>query len=483
MKRLLLLSLIVTACAPAATRAPAAPRTLASVADSVIRTPPLDRTHWGILVVDAATGRELYRHDARAHYIPASNTKLVVTAVALGTLGPEYRYRTPVRAHGMSGDSVQAIVVHGTGDPTLSARFHRQPLAAIDSVARAIAATGIRAAQRLVIDVSAFEDERINGSWEVGDLPWSYAPPTSAFGIEEGTFRIVVQPGPGVGAPAVIRVLDTDAQPVSASILTDTAGARTRLTIDYMQRTDTVFITGHIAVDAAADTSTLAVTRPEQYAAHVLREALARRGVSIAGIEIVDDSVTAAQLRTGGTVIHEIVSPPMRDIVAAILQPSQNWIAEQVLKTLGAVYRGSGSWDAGLEVEREYLVHTAGLDSMSFSLRDGSGLSAQNLLAPEAIIRLLAHARTQPWADDYRAGMAQPGLQESTLANRLRALEGRMFAKTGTIANVNSLSGYLVTDDGRELLFSILTNGSGRSPGAVRAGIDRIAETAAGGGS
>src|SRR5690606_6619319 len=142
MKRLLLLSLIVTACAPAATRAPAAPRTLASVADSVIRTPPLDRTHWGILVVDAATGRELYRHDARAHYNPASNTKLVVTAVALGTLGPEYRYRTPVRAHGMSGDSVQAIVVHGTGDPTLSARFHRQPLAAIDSVARAIAATG-----------------------------------------------------------------------------------------------------------------------------------------------------------------------------------------------------------------------------------------------------------------------------------------------------------------------------------------------------
>lgn len=484
MKRLLLLSLIATACAPAATRAPAVPRTLAGVADSVIRTPPLDRTHWGVLVVDATTGRELYRHDAHAHYIPASNTKLVVTAVALGTLGPDYQYRTEVRALGMRGDSVEALVVHGSGDPTLSARFHGERLAAVDSIARTLAASGVRHAQRLVIDASAFEDERINGSWEVGDLPWSYAPPTSAFGIEEGTFRLVVQPGQQPGAAGTISVLDTGAQPVAATIVTDTAGARTRLTIDYLQRTDTVFITGRIAVDAGADTSTLAVTRPERYAAGVLAEALARAGVTVAGLEIVHDSVAATGLRAAGTLVHEIVSPPMRDIVAAILQPSQNWIAEQVLKTLGAVYRGNGSWDAGLEVEREYLVGTAGLDSLSFSLRDASGLSAQNLLAPEAIVRLLAHARTQPWADDYRAGMAQPGLRQSTLANRLRALEGRMFAKTGTIANVNSLSGYLVAADGRELLFSILTNGSGRPSGAVRAGIDRIAEMiAAEGGS
>ena len=202
MKRLLLLALISTACAPAATRAPAAPRTLAEVADSVIRTPPLDRTHWGILVVDAATGRELYSHDARSHYIPASNTKLVVTAVALGTLGPDYRYRTEVRASRASGDSVQSLVVHGTGDPTMSARFHDRPFAALDSIARAIAASGIRHAERLVIDVSEFEDERINGSWEIGDLPWSYAPPTAAFGIEEGTFQLVVRPGTGVGAAA-----------------------------------------------------------------------------------------------------------------------------------------------------------------------------------------------------------------------------------------------------------------------------------------
>jgi len=484
MKRLLLPLLITTACAPAMTATPVAPRTIAFVADSVIRTPPLDRTHWGILVVDANSGREIFSHDARSHYIPASNTKLVVSAVALGTLGPDYRYRTEVRAHGMSSDSAQSIVVHATGDPTLSARFHDVPFAALDSAARAIAASGVRHVGNLVIDVSAFDEQRINGSWEVGDLPWSYAPPSSAFGIEEGAFRLVMEPGAAVGAPGSARVLGTSAQPVAANVTTDTAGARARVSIDYMERTDTIFVTGQIAVDAGADTSTLAVTRPERYAAGALSEALQRAGVSVASVEIVHDSASAAALRAGGALIHEIVSPPMRDIVTAILQPSQNWIAEQVLMTLGAVYRGRGSWNTGLDVEREYLVRTAGLDSMSFSLRDGSGLSAQNLLAPEAIVRLLAHARTQPWATDYRAAMAQPALRGSTLANRLAALEGRVFAKTGTIAHVNSLSGYLVADDGRELLFSIMTNGSGRPAGAVRAAIDRIAETiAAEGGS
>ena len=172
--------------------APAAPRTLAAVADSVIRTPPLERTHWGVLVVDAETGRELYRHDAHRHYVPASNTKLVVTAVALGTFGPDYRYRTEIRALNVRADSADALVVHATGDPTMSARFHETPLAAVDSVARAIAASGLRNVGSLIIDAGAFDDVRINGSWEIGDLPWYYAPPAGAFGIEEGTFRLVV---------------------------------------------------------------------------------------------------------------------------------------------------------------------------------------------------------------------------------------------------------------------------------------------------
>ncbi len=175
-------------------------------------------------------------------------------------------------------------------------------------------------------------------------------------------------------------------------------------------------------------------------------------------------------------------SAPVDRIVAACLKPSDNWLAEQLLKTLGARKGQGGSWRGGLAVERGFLTGPVGLDSLDFSLRDGSGLSAQNLLTAHAISRLLTYVRGQPWGATYRAALAEPG-QPGTLQRRLVAYQGRLYAKTGSIANVNSLSGYLTTDGGRELVFSILTNGSGVPSAQVRAGIDRIVAAIAAGGT
>ncbi|MGH7460386.1 MAG: D-alanyl-D-alanine carboxypeptidase, partial [Longimicrobiales bacterium] len=138
------------------------------------------------------------------------------------------------------------------------------------------------------------------------------------------------------------------------------------------------------------------------------------------------------------------------------------------------VQRGVGSWSAGLTAERRFLIDVITLDSTSFFLRDASGLSAQNLLSPQALVRLFEYNRQSPWAAQYRAGLPTPGLRGSTLSNRLEGLEGKVFAKTGTITNVASLSGYIVTRSGRELTFSIMVNASGRSSAQVRRGIDRL---------
>jgi D-alanyl-D-alanine carboxypeptidase/D-alanyl-D-alanine-endopeptidase (penicillin-binding protein 4) len=163
----------------------------------------------------------------------------------------------------------------------------------------------------------------------------------------------------------------------------------------------------------------------------------------------------------------------MREIVARMLAPSQNWIAEQLLKTLGAEFGAEGSWRGGLAVERSYLIDVVRIDSGAVNLRDASGLSAQNLLTPAATVALLAHARSQPWGAAYRAGLPTPGTP-GTLSGRLRSLEGRVAAKTGTISNVNSLSGYLTADGGRELIFGVFTNGSGLPSALVRSAIDSV---------
>ncbi|MGH7446378.1 MAG: D-alanyl-D-alanine carboxypeptidase/D-alanyl-D-alanine endopeptidase, partial [Longimicrobiales bacterium] len=262
-------------------------------------------------------------------------------------------------------------------------------------------------------------------------------------------------------------------QPLRADLITDTAGARTSLRVDYTARRDTIFITGSVGA-GAVDTLTRAVTQPARSVGEALADMLRRRGVTIDSVHVVRDSAAAAGLRRDGVVIAEWVSPPMRDIVAVILRPSQNWVAEQVLKSLGAEFAGDGSWRGGIDVEREYLHDVAGVDSGAVNLRDGSGMSAQNLLSPDAAVALLMHARAQPWSDAFRDALAAPGLAGTTLSGRLLSLEGRVYAKTGTISNVNSLSGYLIGPGGRDIVFSILTNGSGLPSGIVRAAIDDI---------
>lgn len=471
-------SCFLAACASAPAQ-PGSARELSlpEVIDSVTSTPPLDRTHWGIAIRDRESGEWLARVNAERHFIPASNQKLVVATAALALLGPEYRFRTTVHALGRDTDRARTLLVTGSGDPTWSRRFHESDFTMIDSVAEQIAASGIRRITGgIVIDVTRFADAHVHGTWEVGDLTATFAPPIEAFAIGEGTFGIEIVPS-GPGRRAWVRQLRAGGlQPLVARIVTDTTGARERRVANYMDRTDAVQLTGNIA-PGKADTLYLSVTDPAAFSGRALEQALRGRGIDVlGGVHVERDTAAAAVLKgavqTDGMLLVTVESPPLREIVAAILRPSQNWIAEQVLKALAAERTGEGSWSAGVDVEAEWLTGQVGLDSSAFQLRDASGLSAQNLLAPAAIVQLLEYAASQPWATDFRRALPAPGMEGGTLSRRLTGFEDRVRAKTGTITNVNSLSGYV--SGRRELVFSILSNGSGVPSAQVRRGIDRI---------
>jgi serine-type D-Ala-D-Ala carboxypeptidase/endopeptidase (penicillin-binding protein 4) len=475
----------LTACAPrAALPARAAAPGPAATIDSVLRTPPVHRASWGIAVYDPATSEWLPGQQPHRLFIPASNMKLVVAAVALDVLGPEYRYRTRIAASGLPADSAVArLVVTGSGDPTFSRRFASDDFAAIDSLAAQVAAAGITRAGELVVDASLFDAVPVPGVWEVGDLPGIFAPPVGAFAIGEGTFQLVIRPGAGVGEAGSVEVIGgADLQPLVAAVVTEPAGGRASRSIDYTARRDAVHLSARVPLDARPDTVRLSVTDPAAYAGAALRNALQARGVEVTyGVRVVHDSVEARQLRaaTQREVAHR-VSPDLIDVVTAILMPSQNWMAEQLLKTLGAVQTGQGSWPSGLAVERRHLIDVVGLDSTSFNLRDASGMAPQNLLAPEANVLLLRYAAGRPWGAAFRSALPRPGLAGATLSGRLQGLESQVSAKTGTISNVATLSGYLVTHSGRELIFSVMTNGTGVAAAPARAAVDQIVEALAG---
>ena len=515
------LLLVASACATttASTRVDPARVDFVRLADSIVESPPLHRAHIGIEVYDPATRRVLYSRNAERHFVPASNQKLWPTATALHVLGAEWRYRTPLLAVGFdqASGTAQAIIAVGRGDPTWSARFHADPdsalqadsagpseprdplvahrrdLAVLDSLADSIVARGVRRiAGDLIIDASFFDDALVPGTWTVGNINGTSAPPTGAFVVAEGIMRIRVAPGPVAGAPAVIEPFaPTGVVPVLNGVTTTEAGAPRRTTNRRGPWSDTLKVSGTIGIDAEPQVLRMPMTDPVVFAAQALGDALRTRGITIDGaVRVVRDSAEAAAVREGrlgvdapALPVSELTawtSPPMSEIVHAILAPSQNWIAEQLVRTLGAEKEGEGSWRAGLRVETTFLYGTVGIDSSALRLNDGSGMSNQNLVTPHAVVQLYDHARTAPWGEVFRAALAKPA-EDGTLRSRLRHLEGRVAGKTGTLNSVNALSGYVRTSDGRELIFSILSNASGLGGGPVVQAIDKMVDALANG--
>jgi D-alanyl-D-alanine carboxypeptidase/D-alanyl-D-alanine-endopeptidase (penicillin-binding protein 4) len=474
-RRLSVILLAVAACRPAEPGSlvgqpaprPPSPR-LAALIDSITNTRPLERTQWGVYVFDPAKREVVYELNARRHFIPASNMKLVVTSAAMALLGPEWRYRTPVYVvPGNRAEEAEALIVQGRGDPTMSARFFADDFTVLEALVDSVSARGIRRVERLVLDVSHFDSVSVHPTWENGDLRSSDAAPVAAFAVGEGSFRIVHVPG-AAGALARARVLAPEGVARVRSEVTTQPGSAPA-DLDAILVRDTVVVTGTIGAGAPADTEAFALPDPVGHAGRSLSALLAQRGIRVERLEASAQPVPlqAAQL------IATWTSPPMSEIVPGMLKPSQNWMDEQLCKTIGAEKAERGSWNVCTRVERRFLIDTVGIDSTAVLLRDASGLAVQNLLTPESIAQLLDWSRKAAWGDAYRAAQAEPGAT-GTLDNRLLDLRGRLFAKTGSLTNVITLSGYVLNREGNEIIFSIMTNATGQPGSTVRAGVDRI---------
>ena len=518
----ILLLLSAGGCVRAATAGRVPPPTLdfVRIADSIVASPPLHRGHIGIEVYEPATRRVLYQHNAEKRFVPASNQKLWPTTTALHELGPDFRYRTPILGVGLDAETgaAQALVVVGRGDPTFSERFHlpepvmldslgdtvevaredpmrthRRNLAVLDSLADSVIASGVkRITGDVIIDASYFDEAVIPGTWTFGNLNGTSAPPTGAFVVAEGVFTVRVAPGQAVGSPASIDPLaPLGVVPILNRVTTTEAGSPRQISRSRGPWSDTLRFTGTVGLDTEPQHQRMPMTDPVRFAANAFAEALRARGITIDGaVRIVHDSAEAAAVREGRinetsipVPVREVAawtSPPMSEIVLAILAPSQNWIAEQLLRTLGAEKAGSGSWRAGVSVETNFLFNTVGIDSAALRLNDGSGMSNQNLVTPHAVIQVFDYARTAPWSAVFMDALAAPG-RPGTLQRRLPHLEGRLSGKTGTLNSVNALSGYVRTHDGRDLIFSILSNASGLGSGPVVSAVDRMVDALANG--
>lgn len=430
---------------------------LRHVIDSMLAAPDIRHARWGILIVDPVRGDTLYSHDADKLLVPASNQKVLTSAVALTTFGPEHRFVTtfaaggPVQGGHLAGD----LFVIGRGDPGVSDELAGDAMLPLQAVADSLAGRGItRIAGRLLPWGNAFPDANIGWAWEHDDLATSSGAAVDELLFNDGIAALLVRAGAQPGDSVTVTTSPATTFPRVRVAATTTVRGPGR---DSVAQLTAVLdsVAGHFVVAGtipAGDSArlTVAFRDPSEAYLAALREALAERGI------VVEDSVLATPGRMD--TLFTTRSPPLSQVLAAFMKPSQNQIGEMLFKSVALAKTDTGTGRVARRLVSEQL-RGWGAAPDGFLVWDGSGMSRQNLVSPETIVRVLDAMRRGPHFQTYYDAFPVAGV-DGTLRARMRgtAGEANVRGKTGTLSNVRSLSGYVTTADNRLLLFSVLCN-------------------------
>lgn len=418
------------------------------------------------LVVTTADGTELVTIAPTARFIPASNTKLLTTAAAFATLGDVDRLDAAsgasVRLDG-DGRPVPDVVLRGRGDARLSSASDCR-VDCLATLADAVAARA-RVVGDVVGDDSFFPDQRWSAGMSWNNMDTRSGTAVSALTLDDSEITLVVAPGTVGRAP----VLDHSGYySIDNRAVTIGSGA-TDLAFERPPASRTVRLTGTIVAGAAPERLRLGLADAAHYAAWRLRTLLQARGVRVLGAVVARHRpATAADdpaLRGSAPVprppepdtLARLEPPALIETIARTNKASQNVYAELLLRRVGHA-QGSGSVEDGLAVVRA-MLERAGVARADYDVSDGSGMSSYNRIAPRGMVRLLGWAATQPWGARWRSTLPVAGV-DGTLERRFKGtvLEGRLFAKTGTLNATAALAGYMVGASGRELVFAAYAN-------------------------
>jgi D-alanyl-D-alanine carboxypeptidase/D-alanyl-D-alanine-endopeptidase (penicillin-binding protein 4) len=425
----------------------------------------------GVLAVRGET--TIAQENAERLFVPASVQKLVVAAAALHYLGPDHRIVTELRMTGSlepSSDGLHLdgdLVLVGAGDPTWNRR-HRggDARAALRELAGAVAARGIRTVSgSLVLDTSAFPGRRVPLDWSVGDTSFAYGAGPSALALDENVLTVTARAG-GLWGPAVLAGSGEYEWMNRSTTVPSHRHGRGTLDFQPIWGTRTIVVRGEFPITEPIFGVRLAAPDAVERVGAELLGMLADRGVAVAGGVL----VSSERRPMASDPIASSVSPPLREILPAILEDSNNWYAEMLLRHLALAETGEGRMDHGLDLAATFLERTVGNSRRSFVLDDGSGLSPYNLLSPRAVVDLLRWSWAQPWRQVLVEALASAG--EGTLAGW--GTLPPVLAKTGTLRHTQSLAGVLDPTAADPVFFAVFLNHATRPQGQLKRDIGNL---------
>ena len=417
---------------------------------------------WAVDVRSVDRNEPIFSLNAGKLMMPASNMKILTLATAAEVLGWDARLTTTLEASGVVEGGVLHgdLFVRGGGDPTINTR-EGVGEAVFSEWTAALQAQGITSITgRIIGDDQAFDDEGLGGGWAWDYLQYGYAAPVGALQFNEDVAQLNIAPGAIPGEPAVVRLAEGTGLTLHNRALTGEPGSPD--TIDYRRHLHLPIleVTGMIPAGGKPVTRSVAVVNPTLFFAQSLKDALVARGIHVSG-EAADLDDVAAELgpQLERRVMASTNSPPLRTLATVLMKVSQNLYAETLLKAAGRARGGLGTTAAG-RLAANATLSSWGIPETSYVIADGSGLSRYNYVSASALVAMLARMYADPTHRDALLATLPIAGRDGTLSTRMRGTraEGNAMAKTGSIANVRSLSGFVRTRDGEMLVFSILAN-------------------------
>ena len=436
--------------------------TLTADLNQIFDAPVLARALVGVRVESLARPGVIYERNASSLVMPASNLKLFTLAASAEQLGWNFTFETRLEAAGAINDGVLHgdLIVIGGGDPSIGSRdFGPSPL--FGEWAAALHQAGIqRVDGRLIGDDHVFNQATLGAGWAWDYLADGYAAPVGGLSYNENVAVVRIWPGQASGDPVRIEVTPPGHQlDVTNALKTGDAKTDTSIDLARLPGSARLTISGIVPAGANVITRTAAIDNPTRFFVEGLRLALADRGIRVRSGAWDLDDVADPPRESGRRVIARRQSAPLSALAGYWLKVSQNFYAEMFFKTLGRAPGQPGSAEGGRRAVREVLTPW-GIPPDSYVMYDGSGLSRYDYVTAAGVVTLLRHI----WEDERLRGpfvAALPvGGHDGTLSTRMKdtVLDANVEAKTGTIANVRSLSGYLETKAHEKLVFSMIVN-------------------------